>query len=207
MRATIGSMLYGFHILAHPFEGFWDLKHVKKNTFSASGIILLCVMLSVVLKIQASGFLFRTGAAEDINLIMELLTVLLPLGLWVCVNWSITTLFDGKASMKVIFISTVYALLPLALIFIPQVILSRFFTLDEKAFYVVMDVIAAVWTVFLLLTGSAAVQDYTMFKTIVSAFCTLIGIVAVLFLLSVLYSALSQLIGFFTTILMELRFW
>ena len=207
MRRTIGTVLYGFHVMIHPFDGFWDLKHEKKNTFSAAVVIVALTVLSTVLKIQASGLLFRSFAAEDVNLLLEFVTVLGPLILWVCVNWSITTLFDGKANLRVIFISTAYALLPLSMFFLPGVVLSHFMTQEEGVFIVVMDIAAGLWCAFLLLTGSATVQDYTMFKTVVSAIATVLGIIAVLFLLSVFFSACSQLIGFFATIFMEILYW
>ena len=207
MRRTIGAVLYGFHVMTHPFDGFWELKRDKKRAFPAAVVITALTVLSAVLKIQASGFLFKSFAAEDYNLPLELLTVLGPLALWVCVNWSITTLFDGKADMKMIFISTAFAMLPLALFFLPGAALSHFLTQEEGVFIIVIDIAAGLWCAFLLLTGSSTVQEYSMLKTVVSAIATVLGIIAVLFLLSVFISAISQLIEFFTTIIMELLYW
>ena len=100
-----------------------------------------------------------------------------------------------------------FALLPLVIIYLPQVLLSHFFTLDESAFISILDAIALIWSIWLLLAGLASVQDYTMFKTILTSVFTILAIVALLFLASVFYSSLQQLVSFFTTIFSELTYW
>ena len=204
-RKIIGSVLFGFYITVHPFDGFWDLKHEKTQTFKAALIILIMVVLAVVLRFQAAGFLFRPTIAEDANIIFNILSVVLPLILWTIVNWAITTLFDGKGSMRDIFISTTFALLPI-LLFIPQLALTHLLIIEEGAFIYTIDVIVGLWCAGLLLAGNASIHEYSMSKTVIASIATIVGIAALLFLSGVFYSALSQLIGFFTTIVMEIRY-
>ena len=206
MRATIGTVLYGFHILVHPFDGFWDLKHEKRNTFSAALVVLGLVILAVVLRFQAAGYLFRPAVAEDASLLFNVLSVIIPLLLWTVVNWAITTLFDGKASMRAIFISTTFALMPL-LLFIPQLLLTHVLVLEEAPFLHAIDVVAALWCFALILVGNLTIHEYTMKKTIAASVATVVGIGALLFLSGVFYSAVSQLFAFFTTIIMEIQYW
>ena len=206
MRATIGTILYGFHVLIHPFDGFWDLKHEKKNTFVAALVILCMVILAVVLRFQAAGYLFRPAVAEEANILFNIMSVILPLLLWTLVNWAITTLFDGKGTMSMIFISSTYALLPL-LLFIPQLFLTHVLVLEEAPFIHTIDIVAGLWCVGLLLIGNLTVHEYSMKKTIAASVATIVGIGALLFLGGVFYSAVSQLFAFFATLVMEIMYW
>ena len=206
MRRTIGTVLFGFHILTHPFDGFWDLKHEKRNTFSAALIILGLVILAVILRFQAAGYLFRPAVAEDASLVFNILSVILPLLLWTVVNWAITTLFDGKASMRMIFIATTFALMPL-LLFIPQLALSHVLVLEEGPFLYVIDIAAGLWCLGLILVGNLTIHEYSMKKTIAASVATVVGIAAFLFLAGVFYSAVSQLFAFFATLIMEIQYW
>lgn len=206
MRTTIGTVLYGFYILTHPFDGFWDLKHEKKKTLQASIIILSLVVLAVILRFQAAGYLFKPTVAEDANILFNIISVIAPLLLWTIVNWAITTLFDGKGSIIMIFISSTFALLPL-LLFIPQLFLTHVLILEESAFISTIDIVAGLWCAMLLLIGNLTIHEYSMKKTIAASIATIIGIAALLFLGGVFYSAVSQLFGFITTLIMEIQFW
>ena len=206
MRQTIGTVLYGFHILIHPFDGFWDLKHERKKTFQASLVILFLVIFAVILRFQAAGYLFRPTIAEDANIFFNIMSVIAPLMLWTVVNWAITTLFDGKGSISMIFISSTFALLPL-LLFIPQLFLTHILVLEEAAFISTIDIVAGLWCAILLLIGNLTIHEYSMKKTIAASIATIVGIGALLFLGGVFYSAVSQLIGFIATIILEIQFW
>jgi hypothetical protein len=46
-----------------------------------------------------------------------------------------------------------------------------------------------------------------MTKTVIAAFFTVLGIAALLFLATVFYSAASQLVSFFTTVITEIQYW
>jgi len=206
VRRTIGTVLYAFHILLHPFDGFWDLKHEKKNTFSAAFVLLGIVVFAVILRFQAAGYLFRPEIAENASLVLNILTVIGPVVLWTVVNWAITTLFDGKASMKMIFIATVFSLTPF-LLFYPQLVLTHVLLAEEGNFIGAIDIFVGLWTVMLLLIGNLTIQEYSMKKTIAASIATIVGVAAFLFLGGVFYSAVSQLFSFFATLIMEIQYW
>ena len=206
MRDAFSTALYGVYACFHPFSGFWEIKHRRKNSFGGALIILFFLCLAIVAKLQLTDFIFTTNSPEDNNIFLELLYVLLPLAMWVVVNWSITTLFEGKATMKVIFITTVNALIPLILLFIPQIILSYFFTLNENVYYVAIGTFAVIWSVWNLMAGLSAVQDYGLVKTILTTIATLIAMVAIVFLFGIFYSSLQQFVGFLLTVYEEIKY-
>ncbi len=207
MRETVGTILYGLRVITHPFEGYWELKKRKPRAKLAALCIYLAAILALYLRVQMSGFLFRATDADGYNALISMCSLAAPILLYCLVNWAITTLFDGKGRLGDVFVYVSYALLPLVLVYVPVTVLSHLLTLEEGVFLAVGDVAVVLWGVFLVLAGSVTVHDYSMFKSVVTALCTVAGIVALVFLLMVVYSAVSQLIGFFATLVMEIRYW
>lgn len=206
MKDILGTCAYAFYVIMHPFDGFWDLKHHKKETFKAANILLALVCIVYVLRATLTGYLFNINKPEYVNVLGIIGSIVIPLSLWAVVNWALSTLFDGKATMKQIWIATIYALFPLVLLYIPGIILSHFITIEEAMFYSVLNTVAILWTVFLIIVGNLVIQDYTMGKTLLMAFFTLLGIVGVLFIGVVIFSALQQLVSFVTTVYLELKY-
>ena len=50
---------FAFHILAHPFDGFWDMKREKKGDIRVSLVILALVVVTDILSKQFTAFLFN----------------------------------------------------------------------------------------------------------------------------------------------------
>ncbi|AEE96979.1 YIP1 family protein [Mahella australiensis] len=203
---TMNTVLYALYVIIHPFDGFWDLKHYKKKAGTASVIILTLAVIIFMLRMALTSFLFNSTVPEEMNILTQITVILLPLTAWVVINWSISTLMDGEATMKHIWISSCYALTPLILLYSFQIILSNFITIEEGTFYYFIDAVAIIWTLALTIIGNMTVQDYTMGKTVTVSCFSVFGILAVIFLGMVFFSALQQLIKFITTLYLEIKY-
>jgi hypothetical protein len=202
----IQTAKYAFYILFHPNDGFWELKNHKVKTFGAANLILalLCVMnvLSVHLTSFHYGFLDR----ESNNILFNISSFVVPLLAWTVLNWALSTLLDGKATMKQIWVQSVYSLVPVLLSFPVLIVCSYIMTLEEAAFYYLISSVAILWSTFLFLVGNMTIQDYTMRKTILMALFTIAGIAAAIFIGIILFSTFQQLISFVSTVITEIRF-
>ena len=166
-------------------------------------LILLCG--AIVAKLQLTGFIFRDGNPEESNILLEILAVILPVCIWSVVNWAITTLLDGKANFRMIFVATVFALVPLIIIYSITTLLSGVLSQSEGVFITVLDGFAVVWSCALLLFGLATVQEYGVFKTIYTSLLTLLTIVALIFLAVIFYSSFQQLGAFIAQLKYEIE--
>ncbi|HIZ55781.1 MAG TPA: hypothetical protein H9671_06210 [Firmicutes bacterium] len=197
---------YAFHIMIHPFDGFWELKYHKKHTFAAANCILFLVCLMQVLIEQFSGYIFNWTEPEDINLLSTIATYVLPVAAWTIMNWALSTLFNGKATMKQLWVQTCFSLFPLIILLIPWLILSLFLTSDEGAIMNVLNQCAWYWTIILLIFGNLTIQDYTMGKTLAMGIFTILGIAAAIFIGIIIFSTFQQLVSFLSTVALELKF-
>ncbi len=198
------SLLFAFRIMFHPFDGFWDMKHEKKGTLSAAITIIILTIIALVCNHQFAGFIFNTNKASELDIIMQIVTVLGPVLVWCIANWCLTTLFDGEGSFKDIFMATGYSLAPLVIFIFPAVLLSNVLTIEEQAFYDLMFTIPLIWLAILLFSSTLTVHQYTPLKTVFIILFIILGMMIILFLALLFFTLLQSLSGFIVELFEEL---
>ena len=201
---VLGSLRYSLYMIFHPFDGFWDLKHEKRGNLKTAMIIVAMVAATFILRRQLTGFILNEVKLSELNIIVEILSIVLPFFLWCVANWCVTTLMDGEGSFRDIVITSAYALVPLVLINVPLIIFSNIITLEEAAFYSFFDVLSLVWTVILLILGTSVVHQYSLTRTFLTCICIVVGMGLIIFIALLFFSLLQQMYAFFYTIYQEI---
>ena len=204
-RTLWEEFLYGFHLIMHPFDGFWDLKHEKRGSVRGAICIVVLTVLSVTYHMVGSAYLFNTTSGM-MPLIYPAMGVLAPLMLWCVANWCLTTLFDGEGSFKDIFIATSYALLPIPLISIPATLLTNCFSSSEAEFITLFSSIAMIWTVGLIFFGSMTTHGYSMGRNIAITIFTIVGMIFILFIVVLFTNLVQRMISFVSDIITEISY-
>jgi len=202
----VKELRYAFHIIFRPIDGFWDLKHEKRGSFKAAMIILGLALFTFVLIQRYTGFLFNAVNLLEINLFREVIQFLVIYCLFVVSNWCLTSLMDGKGTMKDIAISTAYALTPFILINIPMVIFSNYITLQESGFYFMFLTIGYLWTGGLIVLGTMVTHEYTISKTIITLILVVLGMMIMVFLALLFFSVIQRMVGLVFVLYQEINF-
>lgn len=202
----VREMKYGFHLIFHPFDGFWDLKRAHRGSLRAALTFVAIVVFLTTFEKQTTGFLFNKVRLTDVNVVVDILTVGMVYVLWCVSNWCLTSLMDGEGGMKDIFIAMGYALLPMILVRFPMVLLSLGITQEEGTFYYVLDVFSYIWTGFLVFFGVMVTHQYSFKKTVLTCLCTILGMAIILFIGLLFFNVIQQMITFGVTIYREIRF-
>ena len=197
------ELLYAFHVIVHPFDGFWDLKHEKRGSVRGSIIILIVTVLAVFYQGIGGGYLYSKGFSSAVG---TLLSILVPLMLWVIANWCLTTLFEGEGTFKDVFVASCYALLPLPLIIIPTTAISNALTLDESALVNMFNGIAFAWVGLLIFFGMMITHDYSLGKSFLTAIGTIVGMVFIMFFAVLFSTLLTKMISFIYGIVEEIQY-
>jgi hypothetical protein len=103
-RTFVQELLYGFHLIFHPFDGFWDLKHEKRGSVRASIVYIAVAILAFYYQSIGQGYLLNPQGMYS-SILVQAIGVLVPLFLCVLANWCLTTLFEGEGSFKDIIIA------------------------------------------------------------------------------------------------------
>lgn len=206
VRKLADSLLYSLHVIFHPFDGFWDLKHERRGTLAAANILLALEVLTYVIIRQYTAFPFNTLKVSEVNLFADAISVLVPFLLWVGVNWAFTTLMEGKGTVKEIYIMSAYALTPIIIVNIPATIVSHMLVQSEGSLLILARVVSVIWALLLLLAGTMTLHEYSVLKTLVTAVLIVGGIAAALFVALLFTSVVDHITRFVLTIYSELRY-
>ena len=188
------ELLYSAHLIFHPFDGFWDLKHENRGSVRGA---LTFIGLTIV------SFCFKYAG---INVFFEIIGVMLPVMLFVTANWCLTTLFEGEGSFKDIFVATGYAVAPLPFMTILSTALANVLTAEESGILTMINNIAYVWVGILLFFGVMITHDYQLGKNILTIIGTIVGMIVIVFLVALFGTLIGKIISFISNIITELSF-
>lgn len=202
-RSIKEELLYAFHILTHPFDGFWDLKHEKRGSVKGATILLVITVLTFLYQSLGQGYLYNPFN-NGTSIVLSISSVILPVALWVISNWCLTTLFEGEGSLKDVYITTCYSLLPLPLLIIPATIATNFTVIDEMSIVTLINTFAFFWTAMLLFFGTMVIHDYGIFKNVITIVGTIVGMAFIMFIGILFTSLVQKIFSFGYSIYVEL---
>lgn len=200
------SLRFAFYCLTHPLDGFWDLTHERRGSMAAANTILILTLLARLMRLQFTSFLFIRVYWPEVNILLQIGSVLFVLALWCVGNWGLTTLFDGKGRLSQIYMATCYGMLPYPLIQFPLLLLSNVVTADEAEFYVVLSNFSLVWAAVLIVVAMAQIHEYKMAKNLGFIVATAFAMLVMVFILLLFFSMISQGVAYFISIVRELLF-
>ena len=204
-RTFVSELTYGFYVMLHPFDGFWDLKHEKRGSVRASLVYLAVTIAAFYYQSIGQGYLLNpTGTYSSIG--SQIIGVVVPLILFVVSNWCLTTLFEGEGSFKDVFIACCYSLLPLPLLIIPATIASNFVTNSEIGIISMLSTVAFIWLGLLIFFGTQVTHDYTMSKNVITVLGTVVGMVFIIFLVLLFSTLVGKMVSLVTNIVTELQY-
>lgn len=200
------SLKFALYCITHPLDGFWDLTHEKRGTYAAANTILFAAVLTRILKLRYTSFIFIQVYWEELNIFLYIASILFPLALWVIGNWALTTLFDGKGRLGQVYMATCYGMIPYPLVQFPLMILSNFVTVDEKEFYTVLSALTLVYAAILIVVAMGQIHEYAASKNLLFTVATLFAMLVMVFLLMIFFSMVSQGVAYFISLGREFLF-
>ncbi|HBR32555.1 MAG TPA: hypothetical protein DD733_10795, partial [Clostridiales bacterium] len=204
-HSFVSEIVYGFHVIFHPFDGFWDIKHEKRGSVRGATFWLCITIMVFVYEGVGQGYLFNPGY-NRVSILYHAFSVLLPLLLWATANWCLTTLFEGEGSFKDVYIASCYSLIPLPLIVLPQVILTNFVTMDEAPLLLALVSIAYFWLGLLIFFAMMVIHDYTLGKNILTVIGSVVGVAIIMFVTVLFAGLLTEIYKFVYNIFIELKY-
>jgi len=199
------ELLYINHVIFHPFDGFWDLKHEKRGSVRAGTTIVVVVILSFFYQSIGSGYIANPFETYS-SIMSQIVSVLIPLFLFVTANWCLTTLFDGEGNYKDIYVATCYSLAPLPIFIIASTLLSNVAVANEVEFCTLLTSIGMAWALFLIFFGTMVTHDYSIGKNILITVCTILGMAIIMAVCFLFVTLVQKMTGFVSNIIVELTY-
>ncbi len=199
------ELIYAFYVIFHPFDGFWDIKHEARGTVRGGLTILGINILAFYYQNIGRSYLANpTGAYSPFW--TQIAAVGLPVILWAVANWCLTTLFDGEAKFKHVFVSACYALAPLPVFVVAGTIITNISNTVGDSIVTLVTAIGYVWVAFLLFFGTLVVQDYSLGKNVFTTIGTILCMVVIMFVVILFASLVGDMVGFVSNIVTEISY-
>jgi len=205
-KRTFGQeILFAFHLMFHPFDGYWDLKHEKRGSFR--GGVFYTGITILVFTYQSVGRSYMYNPRGNYASVMtQVFAVIVPLALWVVSNWCLTTLFEGEGSLKDIFVATSYSLTPLPLMIIPATLLTHILASSESGIITLLNSFGWVWVGLLLFFGIMVTHDYSILKNVLMCIGTIVGMAFIMFICILFATLVSDMVGLVRNIITEITY-
>lgn len=201
-----GTLRYSLYVITHPLDGFWDLTHERRGSVGAANIIIFLALLTQILKLQFTSFLFMKVIWEYVNIFEIILSFLAPIFIGCLANWGLSTLFDGKGTMKQIYMAVGYALTPYVIIQLPMIFISNLMTEEEGAFYFYITSFSLIWCGLLIMSAVMMIHDYSLGKAFMTMAATIVGMMLIIFVMLLFFSLVSDAVAYFVSLYKEIVF-
>lgn len=204
-RTYLQELVYVFHVMFHPFDGFWDLKHEKRGSVRAASTILGITLVAFYYQNIGRGYVLNPQGTYS-TILTVILSVCVPLALFITANWCLTTLFEGEGSFKDIYVACCYALAPMVLTIVPATIISNVVISTEADLVNLIVTIGFIWVGLLIFCGTMVTHDYSLGKNVLTILGTILGMVVIMFVAILFTTLLGKIVSFVTNIITELQF-
>ncbi len=200
------SFKFAFYCMTHPMDGYWDLTHEKRGSIAVANTILVLTLIARICSLQFTSFIFNQVYWPEVNIFLYIASIVFPLALWCIGNWSLTTLFDGKAKLPQIYMATCYCMLPYPLFQFPLIIFSNMVTVNEAEFYSTINIAVLVFCGLYIIVAMSQIHEYTMSKTLLFTIFSIFAMLVIVFILLLFFSMISQGVAYFISIAREILF-
>ncbi len=195
LKIALGTVL-------HPADTFYEIKRNNNGSvLIATGILLLWYVGKIIG--YTSGFIFNDTDIVDANAWYALAQTVGLVLLFVCANWLVCVLCEGKGKLKDIYVATCYSIIPLVIGAFGYDILSNILTLQEANFIAILNYACIIYTAILLVMAIINIQEFTFLRFILTTFVTLLAMILVVFLVFLVVILLQQASDFVKTVFLE----
>ena len=204
-RTFVQELAYATHLIFHPIDGFWDLKHEKRGSVRAALVYIGLAILAFTYQSVGRSYMYNPRGTYS-SIATQAMALIIPIALWVAANWCLTTLFDGEGNVKDILIATGYSFAPMPFFIVVATILTHILSSSESGIINLIISVAWVWVGLLIFFGIMVTHDYSLLKNVLTTVGTIGGMAFIMFLCILFFTLMSDIIGLISTIITEITY-
>ncbi len=194
------------YTMSHPADGFYEIRHRDRGSVPIAILMVVIFSFCFSMNRMLASFVVNDVDPRTVDSLKELSSVLLLYGLFCVGNWSITCLMEGEGRLKDIAIAVGYSMVPMIVTYIPATIISQGIADKEEVFYTMIIAIGIGYAVIMALIGIMQVHNYTLGKTLIVLFLTVIAMFIIIFVCLLLFDLINQVYNFFYSLYTEIIF-
>ena len=188
--------------MKHPIDTAYNVKVGSTGTWLSASVIFLVLMVLLVLDQVASGFIFSVDL-ERYSLFNTVIYYIIAVFLFVIGNYFISSINDGKGTLRSIYISLAYAFAP-AILLMPMItLISNVSTLNEAFLLNFARMTVLVLCLVNMVLVLIEIHDYSLKLTLGNILVTLFFMAVAILAASVAFLLLRQVFIFVQEMITE----
>ncbi len=195
-----------FNSIIHPFQSFNKIRYEGQGSVGLATIVLVAFYIANFVSQVYGGFMYQIFDKTTFNSIIVLLGTVGLVLLWVVCNWGMSTLFEGKGSIKHIYICTCYSLIPITVYQFIYTALSNFIVPEEELIITVIYYVCFALTAIMFCVSIMTVHEFGFGKFVGITVISVIAMLVVVFIIFMIGILVQQFGSFFVTIYKEVKY-
>ena len=189
-----------FNAPFHPFNTFDDLKYKKMGSWKIAIVLTILFYVASVLNVTSTGFLYSRTLLRNYNSFYTLFSTIGLVILWSICNFLVCSMFEGKGTLKEVYVSTTYCLMPWIIFLFLKVILTNFLPLETYGLVVGIETVVLIYTFFMLSIAMVKIHDFSFFRFLGTSFVVVLFMILVVFVILMCGILAEQFISFIAEI-------
>ena len=189
-----------------PVSSFEAVKWEGKGSVIAGLVIIGLFFLTMVLDAQLTGFIFNFQNPDNFSVINVFAVTVGGFAVVFTAHYAVSTFLPSEATLRQLFITLAYPLVPIILSRLTIVIASNFVAMEMGIFLQMINVVGVGWAVIALILGMIQTHRLSFGLVLGDLVLTVFGAGVILFFMLLLFSLFQQLYVFFFTIFSEIMF-
>ena len=186
----------------HPIDTAYEIQAGRAGSILSASLVYLLAFAAFVLYQLASGFLY-SQKLEDFSILNAFLYLGAAVVLFLIGHVFISSIQDGKGTLRSIYIVTAYCFSPAIMLLPVLTLVLNGLTYNEDFVRQMMLILIVVWVVSALLVALIQIHDYSLKSLIKNLLLTIFFMLVAVLVLSLSYLLIKQIFTFISQLITE----
>lgn len=202
----IDELKFCLQTAKQPVTAFESVKYDNKGSVKIGLVIVFLFFITMILNAQLTGFIFNTRNPDNFSIINIFAVTVGGFFVVFTAHYAVSTFLPSEATVRELFVTLSYSLIPFIILRLIFIALSNLVAAEMGVFLNVINIIGISWSVIALILGMVQTHRLSFKMVLGDLILTILGSIAILFFMLLLFSLYQQLSIFFYTIVNEIMF-
>lgn len=189
-----------------PTEAFPLIKYDRDNFDVKMPTMIACTaIVFAIVKLLILHYPFAEQNVEDIMLMKEIFSFVIPLALWIWGLYYVTCIFHGEVRLREVYAATCYSLLPYVVLTIPLALVTNIMSGAEMSYVFFFEKIIWVWVVLLIYISIKTMNHYTSGQTILVMLVSILAVLLLAVIMALIYLLGAKVVNFVIEVVEECK--
>ena len=199
-KPVLSDISYSFYYLKHPVDGAYGISKEGKANYLVSTLILALFMVEFVVNKYTCGFLVKTVMDGRYEILSDVGTILVVAVAVTACTYLMCTINDGEGTVKKIYTTFCYSLVPYVILTPIAYLLSHVLTNNEVFLIEMLYIVIYGWIAILAVVGLKEVNNFKASETVKVILLTVFTALILALLVFIVYVLWAQVFEFVSAI-------